>query len=114
MKKGTSKKHLTKRAYVYLALVTMATISLLAKPIKRGYTALEKHLANASCEEKKANLRRDLKLLSDRRYNEKVNGYVPSEKKDFVDEMERNGALLCMMRKFRKRNQIITSPIKKL
>lgn len=86
MKKGTSKKHLTKRAYVYLALVTMAAISLLAKPIKRGYTALEKHLANASCEEKKANLRRDLKLLSDRRYNEKVNGYVPSEKKDFVDE----------------------------
>lgn len=78
------KKRFSKKTYVYLGLVTMAIIGL-AKPIKRGFSALEKHLANAACEEKKANLRRDLHLWTERRRNEKMNGYQ-SEGKDPFDE----------------------------
>ena len=40
-KKTHPKKHLTKRAYIYLALVTMAIVSLFTKPIKRGFSSLE-------------------------------------------------------------------------
>ena len=73
-KKNEKKKPLTKRTYIYLGLVTMAAVSLLAKPIKRGFSALERHLATATYREKKANLRKDLDLWSEQRYNEMVNG----------------------------------------
>ena len=86
MQKKIQKKRLTKRTYVYLGLVTMAAVSLLAKPIKRGFSALERHLANAACEEKKANLRRDLDLWSERRHNEMING----EKYDGTDPFDKS------------------------
>ena len=38
------KKRLTKRAYVYMALVTMALVALFAKPIKKGFHTLKNRL----------------------------------------------------------------------
>ena len=87
--KKKQKKRPSKRTYVYLALLTMGVISLLAKPIKRGLGALERRLANAACEEKKANLRRDLNLWTERRYNEKVNGYEILGKDPFDEDLEK-------------------------
>ena len=60
MRQNKKKKRLTKRMYVYLAFVTMAAVSLFAKPIRRGLSALKRRLAQTSA--KKANLRRDLNL----------------------------------------------------
>ena len=42
------KKHLSKKIYIYLAFVTMAAVSLFAKPIKRGLHSLNNRLKNAS------------------------------------------------------------------
>ena len=67
----------------------MAVVSLLAKPIKRGFSALEKHFANAACEEKQSTLRRDLGLWSERRHNEMVNGYREKEKDPFDESLEK-------------------------
>ena len=42
------KKRFSKKLYVYLALVTMATVSLFAKPIKKGLHSLNNRLKKAS------------------------------------------------------------------
>ena len=78
-------KRLTKRTYVYLGLVTMAAVSLLAKPIKRGFSALERHLAKASCEKGPPNLRKDLGLWSERhheRMNDRLSPKNPFDKRE--------------------------------
>ena len=69
-------KRFTKRTYVYLAFVTMAAVSLFAKPIKRGLNALTRRLKNASA--KKASLRESLNLYTDSAREQK---YVLSDKK---------------------------------
>ena len=53
------KKRFSKRVYIYLAFVTMAAVSLFAKPIKKGLHSLNNRLKNAS---KKRNLRVQLGL----------------------------------------------------
>ena len=63
MQQKNKKKQPTKRTYVYLGLVTMAVVSLLAKPIKHGFSTLEKYLSGAS--NKKNSLRKNLNLWSE-------------------------------------------------
>ena len=63
MQQKKRKKHPTKRTYVYLGLVTMGIVSLLAKPIKRGFSTLEKYLSGAS--DQKNSLRKNLDLWSE-------------------------------------------------
>ena len=46
------KKRFSKRLYVYLAFVTMAAVSLFAKPIKKGVHSLHNHLRRASHKQK--------------------------------------------------------------
>ena len=53
------KTRFNKKLYIYLALITMAAVSLFAKPIKRGIHALNTRLRNAS---NKASLRVQLGL----------------------------------------------------
>ena len=53
------KKRFSKRLYVYLAFVTMAAVSLFAKPIKKGLHSLNNRLKNAS---QKRSLRAQLGL----------------------------------------------------
>lgn len=43
-----TKKRFNKKLYIYLALVTMGIVSLLAKPIKKGFYSLNKRLQSAS------------------------------------------------------------------
>ena len=52
-------KRFNKRLYIYMAFVTMAAVSLFAKPIKRGLSALGRRLKRAS---HKNNLRAQLEL----------------------------------------------------
>ena len=53
------KKRFSKKLYIYLAFVTMAAVSLFAKPIKKGLHSLNNRLKNAS---QKRNLRAQLGL----------------------------------------------------
>ena len=53
------KKRFSKKLYVYLALVTMAAVSLFAKPIKKGFHSLNSRLKKAS---EKRSLRAQLGL----------------------------------------------------
>lgn len=53
------KKRFSKRLYVYLAFVTMAAVSLFAKPIKKGFHSLNNRLKKAS---QKRSLRAQLGL----------------------------------------------------
>lgn len=57
--------------YVYLGFVTMATVSLFAKPIKRGVGALKRRLAKAS-DKKNKTLRKNLNMLSNEAYKEVI------------------------------------------
>ncbi len=55
-------KRFSKKAYIYLGLVTMAAVSLFSKPIKRSFSALNKRLKNAVTP--RINLRKNLLLSS--------------------------------------------------
>ncbi len=56
------KKRFSKKAYIYLGFVTMAAVSLFAKPIKHGLGALNRRLKRAVTP--KTNLRQNLMLYS--------------------------------------------------
>ena len=76
--KNIKKKRLTKRMYVFLAFVTMAAVSLFAKPIKRGFSTLKTHLTKASS---RANFRQDLKLYSKQRRHRALSSKKQSRSK---------------------------------
>lgn len=76
--KNVKKKPLTKRAYVYLGLVTMAAVCLFSKPIKRGFSALEKRLSSATA---KTSLRHFLGLRSEGEYNNQFSQRVVQKQK---------------------------------
>lgn len=63
-KKGSKKKRFNKRLYIYMALVTMAVVSLFTKPIKKSFTTLEKYLSSAS--RQKTTLRKNLSASKDK------------------------------------------------
>ena len=56
--KKSKKKRFNKRLYIYMALVTMAIVSLFTKPIKKSFTTLEKYLSSTT--HKKTTLRENL------------------------------------------------------
>ena len=58
-KQKKKSKRFNKRLYIYMAFVTMAAVSLFAKPFKKGLNALSRRLKRAS---QKDSLRAQLEL----------------------------------------------------
>ena len=105
MQQKKRKKHPTKRTYVYLGLVTMGIVSLLAKPIKRGFSTLEKYLSGAS--NPKNSLRKNLNLLSEGNPNASPSTQLEEILKANTSSTRENKPLLRQIKENKRNKRVI-------